>query len=1101
MRKTVTVLFCDVVGSTALGAATDPETTRRVMSRYAAAMAEIVEQHGGTVERFRGDEVMAVFGVPTAHEDDALRAVRAATEMQRRLDVMSSELREAWGVSLACRIGINTGEVVAGDPGTGETFVTGDAVNLAKRLEQAAEPGTILIGTTTYPLVRDAVKVGPRERFTAKGKSEAVGRFRLDEVDATASGYARRLDAPLVGRADELATLRNLVQDAFRERRCRVVLVLGAAGIGKSRLVRELTSELDGIANVATGRCLPYGSGITFWPLQQLVADVGGLEAVTALFADADDAEVVVERLRAATGGAETGAPSTEVFWAARRLLERMSEHRPTLVVFEDLHWAEPTMLDLVEYLAAFATGPLVVLGIARPELVEERPSLGAARLELEQLADEQISALVEKLGIEDDALRMRITTTSEGNPLFAEQLAAMIADAGPTDAIELPGSIHALLAARIDSLEPPERRTLERASIIGREFWPRALVDLSSHGDQPRVTSHLMSLVRKGLVEPSRSEVPGEDAYRFRHSLICDETYAGIPKAVRAELHERFARWLQAQAREDRGFGEHDEILGYHLEQAYRCRTALGPDDAPARALAVEAGTLLAAAGRRALGREDVPAAMGLFERALHCCRRTTPTATAFLTELGSAAIRAGSGIARGRFSRTAISSARRRRRPQGRAPRDDRAPVAALLHGAGRSRRGGSAGRGGRHPRAGGDRRSPRAREGVVAPRASPTGLRAAGGTVPRRSRGRSSMRAVPLTRVSSASSSSSTPRPCTTARRRCPRRFAPAPTCSPTLPETDVRGRTRDDGSLGFGRWRDGSTRLASSTPTPSPSTRSSACASGERFARSSVHRSRASRGTLPPRRASCALGYTMLEEMGERGARSALAGFLADLLAQQGNDVEAEGFVAVATRDRRRERCRAPGALEARPGPHDLAGAATRARPKAGARGRALAAETDFLDLRAGTLTALGEVLQRGRKERGSDRRRLDEARALYRRKGNLAAFETRRGGERVDLLTFNSGLQGRTITSPEEVRHGEAQAGEVHRTRLARRSPATSCLLEDALEGRLSRRAMATKPDDERMPSGEPRTFQFKVVGIRVEGMNPITDYIVDLDDV
>ena len=228
VRKTVTILFCDVVGSTSLGEATDPETTRRVMSRYAAAMTEVIEQHGGTVERFRGDEVMAVFGIPVTHEDDALRAVRAATAMQQRLGRLNVELRDAWGVELACRFGVNTGEVVAGDPGTGETFVTGDAVNLAKRLEQAADPCTILIGTATYPLVKDAVRVGPRERFSAKGKSEAVARFRVDEVDEEAAGYARRLDAPLVNRVDEMTALRVLVDDALAEGRCSVVAVLGA---------------------------------------------------------------------------------------------------------------------------------------------------------------------------------------------------------------------------------------------------------------------------------------------------------------------------------------------------------------------------------------------------------------------------------------------------------------------------------------------------------------------------------------------------------------------------------------------------------------------------------------------------------------------------------------------------------------------------------------------------------------------------------------------------------------------------------------------------------------------------------------------------------
>ena len=251
MRKTVTVLFCDVVGSTSLGEATDPETTRRVMSRYAQSMTEIVTAHGGTVERFRGDEVMAVFGVPVIHEDDALRAVRAGMEMQRRLEELNGELKATWGVELACRIGINTGEVVAGDPGTGDTFVTGDAVNLGKRLEQAAQPGEILIGTATYPLVKDAVRVGPRERFTAKGKRDAVDRFRLDDVDATAAGYARRLDAPLIGRADELARIQTAIDALVEQGRCGIVGVTGPAGIGKSRLVREVVGRLSDDATVA----------------------------------------------------------------------------------------------------------------------------------------------------------------------------------------------------------------------------------------------------------------------------------------------------------------------------------------------------------------------------------------------------------------------------------------------------------------------------------------------------------------------------------------------------------------------------------------------------------------------------------------------------------------------------------------------------------------------------------------------------------------------------------------------------------------------------------------------------------------------------------
>jgi class 3 adenylate cyclase/tetratricopeptide (TPR) repeat protein len=617
VRKTVTILFCDVVGSTALGEATDPETTRKVMSRYAEAMAEVIALHGGTVERFRGDEVMAVFGIPVAHEDDALRAVRAATEMQRRLARLNAELRDTWAVELACRIGINTGEVVAGDPGTGETFVTGDAVNLAKRLEQAAEPGAILIGTATYPLVKDAVKVGPRERFTAKGKSEPVTRLRLEGVDATAAGFARRLDAPLVGRADELEDIETALEQCFAERRCGVLSIVGPAGIGKSRLAHEILKRFITRSRVASGRCLPYGAGITYWPLVELVRDLGGLEAIEGELSFLDDAQLALDRVHSAIGAVDVVAPSDELFWGVKRMFEGIARDHPLLLLIEDLQWAEPTMLDLIEYVAAFASGPIAILCNARPELLEGRPGWGKYPLfELAQLSSGETEELIGALGIDDVELRERIGATAEGNPLFAEQLAVMVAEAGSASAesLALPASIQALLAARLDSLEPAERRAIERASVIGKEFWPRAVADLSSSPDRPDVAGRLLSLTRKGLVHPQRADLPGEDTFRFRHSLIRDVAYGGMPKALRAELHAAFASWLRTQVAP--GFGEHEEIVGYHAEQAHRYRTELGPQDDRTRALAEQAAELLGAAGHRALARDDMSAAAGLLDR-----------------------------------------------------------------------------------------------------------------------------------------------------------------------------------------------------------------------------------------------------------------------------------------------------------------------------------------------------------------------------------------------------------------------------------------------------------------------------------------------------
>jgi class 3 adenylate cyclase len=618
VRKTVTVLFCDVVGSTALGEATDPETTRNVMTRYAQEMTRVIGDHGGTVERFVGDEVMAVFGVPVVHEDDALRAVRAATAMRRRLAELSTELRETWGVELECRMGINTGEVVAGDPGAGHTFVTGDAVNLGKRLEQSAAPGEILIGTATYPLVKDAVRVGPRELFTAKGKREPVERFRLDDVDASAAGFARRLDAPLVDRVDDLERLAEAIDAAFGEERCVIVSIVGPAGIGKSRLALELARRWSGKARIAFGRCLPYGSGITYWPVVELVRDLGGLERLAAEIGDGDNARAAIDSVRSAVSHSHRIASNDEVFWGVRRLLEALAAREPVLVCLEDMHWAEPTMLDLVDYVAAFARGPIVLLCNGRSELLEARPAWARFPIaELGHLTPAETGELVAGLGIDDEAVRARIAATAEGNPLFAEQLAAMVVDTGADtgETLELPASVHALISARLDVLEAPERRLLERAAVIGKEFWWSAVADLSSVADRPRIGGRLIELTRKGLVHPVDDDAAGEHTFSFRHALIRDVAYAAMPKSVRSGLHEEFAEWLQSQT--VRGYGEHLEIIGYHAEQAFRLREELGLQDERTRELATHAADLLARAGRRAAARDDIPAAIVLLERA----------------------------------------------------------------------------------------------------------------------------------------------------------------------------------------------------------------------------------------------------------------------------------------------------------------------------------------------------------------------------------------------------------------------------------------------------------------------------------------------------
>jgi class 3 adenylate cyclase len=399
----VTVLFCDVVRSTQLGETLDAEAVRQVMSAYFDAMQEVIERHGGVVEKFIGDEVMAVFGVPTVHEDDALRAVRAATEMRTRLTTFNAELDPDWGIRLEARIGVNTGAVVAGDPATGSTFVTGDAVNVAKRLEQAARPGEILIGTATYPLVKDAVTVGPRETFRVKGKEKEISRWRLDEVDAEAAGVRRRLDAPLVDRTAELARIRAAFESAASNGRCRLLTMIGAPGIGKSRLARELLDRLAGEATGLTGRCLPYGEGITFWPLAEIVNQAGTEAGVAQALRGEIDGDLVAEHVNAAIGRTDaTGGEET--FWAVRRYFEALARRRPLVVCLD-------SPLDE-------ATGDTKL----RPET------------------------------------RAWIARTAEGNPLFVEQLMVAAAERGETgDGVEVPPTIQALLAARLDLLTPEE--------------------------------------------------------------------------------------------------------------------------------------------------------------------------------------------------------------------------------------------------------------------------------------------------------------------------------------------------------------------------------------------------------------------------------------------------------------------------------------------------------------------------------------------------------------------------------------------------------------------------------------------------------------------
>ena len=578
VRKTVTVVFSDVTGSTALGESTDPEALRALLARYFDRMKTIVESHGGTVEKFIGDAVMAVFGIPAAHEDDALRACRAAVEMRDALPELG----------IHGRIGVNTGEVVTG---TSERLATGDAVNVAARFEQAAEPGEVLIGEATYALVRGAVLVEAVEPLNLKGKSEPVPAYRLVSVlDAPERSHASRF----VGRERELAQITEAWERAREEAGCELLTVVGDSGVGKSRLVAEALASFD--AHVVRGRCLPYGEGITYWPVVEVVKQLATMPSDAAAAA----------ATRSLLGESDVGASGDEIAWAFRKLLE---EQAPLVVVFDDIQWGDETFLDLVESTALLSTGaPLLLLCMARPELVERRPSWPGV-LRLEPLPSAEADALIGDAV--SDELRARIARAAGGNPLFISEMLAMAAEGGE---VEVPPTLKALLAARLDQLDEAERNVLERGSVEGEIFHRGGVQALAP--EETQVTTRLAALVRRQLVRPDRAQIAGDDGYRFRHLLIRDAAYEALPKAIRADLHARFADWLDENGH---SLVERDEIVGYHLEQASRYHAELGQ---PNPELADRAAERLAASGNRAVDREDYRAGAALLGRAAELVR-----------------------------------------------------------------------------------------------------------------------------------------------------------------------------------------------------------------------------------------------------------------------------------------------------------------------------------------------------------------------------------------------------------------------------------------------------------------------------------------------
>jgi class 3 adenylate cyclase/tetratricopeptide (TPR) repeat protein len=667
-RKTVTIVFSDLKGSTDIGERLDPESVRELMTRYFERMKAVLERHGGSVEKYIGDAIMAVFGLPLVREDDALRAVRAAAEMRRSLERLNDELERTWGVRLFQRIGVNTGEVVAGDPAAGQRLVVGDAVNVAARLEQSASDMEILLGDLTYRLVRDVVEVKPvAVPIELKGKAEPVNPYRLLAVRG-GDGAGGRPDTAMVGRDSELNVLTSELARAVEEGACRMVTVLGEPGVGKSRLAREFAAAVGGESLVLRGRCLPYGRGITFWPLVEAVREAAAIDdydtaelargkIATAVGRD----EEITARVAAAVGLSQAQFPVSELLWGARRLFETLAGTRPLALLFEDVHWAETTFLDLIEHVVETArSAPILIVCLARQELLEIREGWGqagdSALVRLEALSEADAGLVVDNLlgavGIAADA-RSRIVEAADGNPLFVEQLLSMLIEegrlrrdngrwlpAGDLASIAVPPSLDALLAARLDGLPSSERTVLEAASVIGQIFQREAVEELvAADGDgRDGVEASLAGLVRKQLVRPDQAAFASEQGFRFQHILVRDAAYRGLLKRARATLHQRFVDWADRVNRERVRESEYEEILGYHLEQAYRYLSELGPLDEHGREVGARAAERLGTTGRRAFARGDMPAAANLLRRAVTLLPDDSLERLTLLPDLGEA-------------------------------------------------------------------------------------------------------------------------------------------------------------------------------------------------------------------------------------------------------------------------------------------------------------------------------------------------------------------------------------------------------------------------------------------------------------------------------
>ena len=642
-RRPITVLCVALQVAPRSGAELDPEAHGAVHEQVVSRLTAVLDRHGGKLVASDSEHLIGVFGVTTVHEDDALRAVRASLEARDALAAEAADVPRHYRANLVYHFGLATGEALVG--GSGPLGFAGDVGARAAVLAEAAKPGQILIGPQVRQLAAGAIET----------EEAGPDRFLLRSAHAELRPLAVRLDVPLVGRDEEMRLLQAAYTRAIGGRATLTVRVIGEAGIGKTRLVQEFGRDHGREAHVLTGRCLHYGEGITFWPLREVVrqaCDGDSQEKIRALLGGEPDAAAVSDQLHRALGAGTQGRTgAAEIFWAARRFLETLARRRPVLVVFEDLHWAEPTFLDLVESLALQpGSSPILLVCIGRPELLDQRPAWAAEGdravcVQLTPLGGRSATALLDSVSAGQriaPSTRARLIDTAGGNPLYLEQLTVSLSEQSGSDIrLELPPTIQALLAARLQRLGPGASSTLACAAIVGKDFGERAVRELLPAEARDPLSRNLRTLVAKGLVQrgpPGR--IPAEE-YSFRHILIQEAAYRAIPKSMRAELHRRFAEWLESVVSDP--FPGRSEILGHHLEQSVRYRNELRPDDAESAALSLRAAAHLDTAGRAAHDRGDDLAAVNLLDRAAALLPGEDPRLARLYTDLGTALIEAG--------------------------------------------------------------------------------------------------------------------------------------------------------------------------------------------------------------------------------------------------------------------------------------------------------------------------------------------------------------------------------------------------------------------------------------------------------------------------